>query len=78
MENRNEIKLEQHSIGEYIPYQVPTAAGPLYKLGLVVAAKPSKPDVLKLIDLPVASMDQEEIKALAAMRALEWGGAVSQ
>lgn len=75
MQNRNDINLKQHKLGEYIPYQVQTAAGPLYKLGMVVMAKPNKPGALKLVDLPVASMNQAEIQELAAMRALEWGGA---
>jgi len=75
MQNRNDIKIEQYKVGEYVPYQVQTTAGPLYKLGLVVMAKPNKPGALKLVDLPVASMNQAEIQELAAMRALEWGRA---
>lgn len=76
MKTLNDIDLKQHKIGEYVPYQVQTAAGPLFKLGIVITPKPSKPDQLKLVDLPIATMDQAEIEALAAMRSLEWGGAV--
>jgi len=75
MQNRNEIKIEQHKVGDYVPYMVQTQAGPLYKLGIVCYARPNKPGALKLVDLPVASMDQTEIVNLAAMRPLEWGGA---
>ncbi len=41
MKTRNEINLKQHKVGEYIPYMVTTAAGPLYKLGLVVLRQTS-------------------------------------
>lgn len=75
MKTRNEINLKQHKVGEYIPYMVTTAAGPLYKLGIVTYAKPHAPGALKLVDLPVASMDQTEIVNLATMRAAEWDGA---
>ena len=77
MKTRNEINLKQHKVGEYIPYMVTTAAGPLYKLGLVVMAKPHAPGALKLVDLPVASTDPTEIVNLAEMRAVEWSGAIS-
>lgn len=77
MKNRNEIQLEQHKAGDYIPYMVTTAAGPLYKLGIVTYAKPHAPGALKLVNLPVASMDPTEIVNLAAMRAAEWGGAIT-
>ena len=78
MQKRNEIQLEQHKAGDYIPFMVKTTAGALYRLGLVVYAKPHAPGTLKLVDLPVASMDETEIVNLATMRAAEWGGAAAQ